>query len=51
MGLFGKSKEEKLMDAADSGDLEAVRKLLDKGADVHYRSEARLAALFVQHDT
>ena len=33
MGFFGKSKEEKLIEAAAKGDVAAARKALDGGAN------------------
>jgi hypothetical protein len=41
MGLFGKSKEQKLRDAAKSGDVAAVRAALDSGADVNDKEWVR----------
>jgi len=35
MGLFGRSQNQKLLDAAWEGNVEAVRKALDKGADMY----------------
>lgn len=44
MGLFGTSREEELLGAAKSGDLEALDAALLKGADINCRSRVRRAA-------
>jgi hypothetical protein len=44
MGFFGKSKDEKLRDAARSGDAAAARAALDAGADINCINGVRVAA-------